>query len=405
MAKLFLPKILNDYIKSEDDDEKQQLFDRIKKFKKQDIKDAMSKIKTENAQSNMNTQLEDINDKLMLEDLEAARVETKTKTKKERKKDRIRQQATKKIRDKQQTDTVEEVKEDNSYKKSSVAMGQKYQNEEIAIAKADEYADNQANLKETVAINREKARQVDKLNQEKARLEASEIKASEIKATWDQRFATVPKQTVSALDVINDLKQKGEEKATSRQVINAYRNTCDTATTTPKTLEEAFALFKIKTPVETFIGLADAEIQLTNIYNKKIIECANDALKGLDLELQKKYKYNIDQAYHIIKEQIALARRPETPEQIETKLARDQAINSAKELTVQRNSRLKAEAEAEAHPCFSAKNTPTDLNSAYNVLGLNPASINTTDFKIQITNSLTRYKILLFSFLIRQIMT
>ena len=47
MAKLFLPKILNDYIKSEDDDEKQQLFDRIKKFKKQDIKDAMSKIKTE----------------------------------------------------------------------------------------------------------------------------------------------------------------------------------------------------------------------------------------------------------------------------------------------------------------------------------------------------------------------
>lgn len=203
---------------------------------------------------------------------------------------------------------------------------------------------------------------------------------------YDKKNVQCVNHEVQGLDIqsYDEYKRNiAEAKAIIEQHIIRYNSKkCANANDQPKNVEQALFILGFGT-IDELLSQQNANELLDNAYKNKTDACAKYV--GFDKVSQKKYKYNIDQAKNIIQEQIALARRPETPEQIKTKLARDQAINSAKELTAQRNSKLKA--EAEAHPCFSAKNTPTDLNSACNVLGLNPASINTTDFKNQITKA------------------
>ena len=109
---------------------------------------------------------------------------------------------------------------------------------------------------------------------------------------------------------------------------------------------------------------------LTEIYNKKIIECANDALKGLDLELQKKYKYNIDQAYRIIKEQIAFeaTRYNKAKEAIDTQILK----RNQEELKIDipnEGEELSFVGQV-ATSCANANDQPKNVEQALFILGL-----------------------------------
>lgn len=161
---------------------------------------------------------------------------------------------------------------------------------------------------------------------------------------YDKKNLQCVNHEVQGLDIqsYDEYKRNiAEAKAIIEQHIIRYNSKkCADANDQPKDVEQALFILGLGT-IDELLRQSNANASLDDAYKNKTDACAKYV--GFDKVSQNKYKYNIDQAYHIIKEQIETERRPETPEQIETKktkLARDNAINLAKGLTSQRNSRL-----------------------------------------------------------------
>jgi hypothetical protein len=175
---------------------------------------------------------------------------------------------------------------------------------------------------------------------------------------YDKKNLQCVNYEVQGLDIqsYNEYKRNISKAKTiiEQHIIQYNSKKCANANDQPKNVEQALFILGFGT-IDELLSQQNANELLDNAYKNKTDACAKYV--GFDKVSQNKYKYNIDQAKNIIKEQIALARRPETPEQIKTKLARDQAINSAKGLTAQINSRLEENKKmAEKYAAVSRSN-------------------------------------------------
>jgi hypothetical protein len=263
----------------------------------------------------------------------------------------------------------------DKFKKASELNKERYESENVNI-----------NNTQTTASKRRTRRK--KLNEDKA--------AKKIQTAFQTRKNKEKgKMGIENLKQMKEIEKTYDAKQLEAAELEAakvgLKETCSSLNIEPKILEDALLALGINAD---FLNQPNNSEILLKSYTDKLTSCGTDKVKqSLGEDAYNNYRKNLREAYDIIDKIIKAANQEaKARAEIQARELKERQETEAQEAKARAEAEIKAKERQSIPPtCLSGETEPTELNSACNVLGLNPNFVNQADAR-KLLNSAYRKK-------------